>query len=121
MRNRWKKGRNPFRLPLSLTFATYERPDGKWVSHALDVDLVSVGDTKDAALDKVRFSVKTYIEYGIMNNWGRDIIFPAPDEYWQYLGSKVVEMLPPIEIEDRRVLVYGAMLEHAPRRIARTA
>jgi hypothetical protein len=121
MFNKWRKGRNPFRLPLSITFATCEREDKKWVSHSLDFDLVSVADTKAKALEKVRLSVKTYVEFGLMNNFAEDIIFPAPAEYWQRLDTKVVEMLPPIEVEDKRILVYGATITHELRRAARTA
>jgi hypothetical protein len=123
MRNRWNKGKNPFRLPLSITFGSYERRDGKWVYHALDFDLVSVADTKSKALEKLRSSVKTYVEFGLSKNWHDDIIFPAPDEYWERLPQqgKVVEMLHPIEIEDTRVQVYDAPLTHEPRRVAVSA
>lgn len=121
MFNRWKKGRNPFRLPLSITFATREREDGKWVSHSLDFDLVSVADTKEKALAKLRLSVTTYVEFGLMNNFTEDIIFPAPDEVWARLNNKVVEMLPSIEVEDMRMRVYGATIAHELRNAARTA
>jgi hypothetical protein len=121
MFNKWRKGQNPFRLPLSITFATCQREDKKWISHSLDFDLVSVADTKQEALAKVRLSVITYVEFGLMNNFASDIIFPAPDEYWERLDSKVVEMLPPIEVEDKRILVYGTTLAHELRHAARTA
>jgi hypothetical protein len=92
-----------------------------WVSHSLDFDLVSVADTKAKALEKVRLSVTAYVEFGLMNNFADDIIFPAPDEYWQRLDTKVVEMLPPIKVEDKSILVYGTTLAHELRHAARPA
>ncbi len=119
MRSRWQKGRNLFRLPMGTTFGTYQREDGRWIAHALDFDLVSSGMSKAKALDKLRISVKTYIEYGLTNNWVEDIIFPAPDRYWERIPiGHAAETMAPIEIEDRRMLVYDVPLTNEPRRTA---
>lgn len=119
MRSRWQKGRNPFRLPMSTTFGTYEREDGMWIAHALDFDLVSAGSTKGKALEKLRLSVRVYIEYGLANNWVQDIVYPAPDTCWERIPvGHVIETMAPIEIEDKRMIVYGAPLTHEPRRAA---
>lgn len=118
MRNRWQKGRNLFRLPMGTTFGTYQRDD-KWIAHALDFDLVSSGKTKAKALEKLRLSVKTYIEYGLTKNWVEDIIFPAPDRYWERIPiGHMFETMAPIEIEDQRMLVYDVPLTDEARRTA---
>jgi len=104
-----------------VTFDVHERTDGKWVAHALDFDLLAVSGTKEKAVDKVRLATKMYIEFGLMNNWADDIIFPAPNEYWERLTGKCITLLPPIEIEDKRLLVYEAFMAHEHRQVAETA
>jgi hypothetical protein len=119
MQNRRKTP--PFRLPQTVTFSVIERKDKKWVAHALDVDLVSVADSRLKAVEKLRLAVKTYVEYGLVNNWTDDIIFPAPEECWQRLQGKMAEIMPPIEIEGARMSVHEALLTHEHRPIAATA
>jgi hypothetical protein len=107
---------------MTATFGVQKREDGKIVAHALDFDLVAVSDTAERAIDKLRLVVKTYIEYGLNNNWAQDIIFPAPDEFWERLSPGVPgAIMAPIEIEDNRLFVFQAMLADEHNRVARTA
>ena len=70
----------PFNLPMMLTFL--ESKNGNHVVHSLDFDIVSVADTEAEAWEKVRLSVKTYVEFGLSRGWSEHIMFPAPQEYW---------------------------------------
>jgi len=106
---------------MTATFGVQKREDGKFVAHALDFDLVSVSETAERAIEKLRLVVKTYIEYGLNNNWAQDIIFPAPDQYWEKLSLNTpAAIIAPIEIEDNRLFVFQAMLADAHNRTAGT-
>jgi hypothetical protein len=100
MKNKWNRGNNPFSLPMSVTFGTHER-EGKWIAHSLEFDLAASGTSKQEALDKLRLSVKTYVEYGLSKKWDDAIIFPAPDMFWERLNDDVVQLMKPIHIDSR--------------------
>lgn len=111
-----------FRIPMTGAFLSCQREDGKVVVHSLDFDIVAVSDNEEAAFKKIRLAVKTHIEYGLSNNWTEDILFPAPDEYWQYFQESPKASLPPIEIEDDRMIVVRATISGDERhRLACTA
>jgi hypothetical protein len=104
--------RRPFELPMTMVVTTCQDEEG-FVAHALDFDLVAVAATEDGALDKVRLAVKTYIEYGITNNWEADIMFPAPKECWERISTDtLIKMMEPITVMDRRLLVFRAVPAH---------
>jgi hypothetical protein len=115
--------RKPSQLPMSLSFSSYrDTESGKFVFHALDVDLVSVADTEQEASRKIRLAVKNYIEFGVSNNWVEDIIYPAPKEFWDVLGeSTEVGMMEPIKIMDKRMIAYLAKPVHEVRPVAVSA
>ena len=117
-----RRRNSPFRLPITATFSLHRTGSGRHIAHALDFDLVCVSDTEQKALDKLRLAVRTYIEYGLNNNLAADILFPAPDEYWEKLqGQKIVTLLAPIEIEDNRLFVFSASDDNGSQQTARTA
>jgi len=101
--------RRTFQLPMMATFSVSER-EGKHIAHALDFDVVCVSDTEEKAIEKLRLSVKTYVEYGLSNGWADDIIFPAPSPYWELLSPETpIKLMAPIVIVDnRRLLVARA-------------
>ena len=104
---------------MTATFGVFQNEAGKYVAHALDFDLVSVAPTKEQAVDKLRLAVKTYIEYGLSNNWAADMMFPAPIEFWtRLLTDSPIGLLDPIMIEDNRVTVFEAMLAYEALRPA---
>jgi hypothetical protein len=108
--------RKALRLPMTATFVSYARAkDGKVVAHSLDFDLVSVAENEQKALDKLRLSVKTYVEYGLSNCWGEDILFPAPQEYWERFdkATKIQQMDPIGIVDDRMRVVRATIVEHA--------
>jgi hypothetical protein len=103
--------RRAFRLPMTAAFTCHQRKDGKIVAHSLDFDLVSVADNEEEAFRKLRLAVKTYVEYGLSNNWADDIHFPAPSLFWdKFQRSKSVKTMDPIEVEDDRMLVVRAIM-----------
>ena len=103
--------RRAFRLPTTAVFTCQRRPDGKVVAHSLDFDLVCVADNEAEAFRKLRMAVKTYVEYGLSNNWADDIHFPAPTEFWdKFQASKSVKTMEPIEVEDDRMIVVRAIM-----------
>ena len=101
---------------MTAAFVTYTRAkDGKFVAHSLDFDLVAVGDDDTQALKRLRTAVKTYIEYGLSNNWPEDIFFPAPKEYWdRFDQATALQRMDPIGvIDDRMMVVRATITEHA--------
>ena len=106
----WKER---FSLPMTATFVVSTSSKG-CVARALDFDLVSTADDEQTALAKLRFAVKSYIEFGLGRGWDEHIRFPAPSEHWNQLrDSKVVNLMPPIEIDGTMVLVYESRTNEA--------
>jgi hypothetical protein len=102
--------RKPFKLPMTVNVCGYPAKDGQSrVAHALEFDLACVGKTDEEALDKLRLALRIYVEYGLVNDIAEDIIYPAPDEFWQILAqSKSVNVLDEIDIMDWRVMIHSA-------------
>jgi hypothetical protein len=99
--------RRPFKIPNNVTIVFHEEGDGSISAHALDFDLVSTASTREEALKKVRTSIVSYIETGLLNEWADDIRYPAPDQFWPEPGEKL-EVGDPICIMSRNLLVYSA-------------
>jgi hypothetical protein len=89
----------PFNLPMMAVFSIANHSD-KSIAHALDFDLVSVASTEEEAIAKLRTAVKHHIEFGLRNNLERDIIFPAPQRFWDALTPhEKLSIGEPIEID----------------------
>jgi hypothetical protein len=95
---------------------TEGRPNhGQVTAHALDFDLVSTAKDRADALRKVRMSIRSYIEFGFLNGWAKDIRYPAPAKFWPPEGTNF-ETIEPITIMHQYLLVYSeASLAHADR------
>ncbi|MGI0086239.1 MAG: hypothetical protein ACREBQ_14260 [Nitrososphaerales archaeon] len=103
-----QKEKRTFKLPMTSTFAIGVQGD-KFSAHALDFDIVCVSDSEERAIDNLRLAVKTYIEYGLSKGWSEDILFPAQEKFWDGIDSEgLVKMLPPLEVDDRRMIVFRA-------------
>lgn len=104
-----------FKLPMTITILLHKNKAGSLVAHALDFSLVSVMPTREQAIEKLRLTVKLYIEYGLSKGRDADIMFPAPARFWDKLspGAPTV-MLEPIMVRHhsttKRVTVFEAML-----------
>lgn len=69
--------------------------DGKHVAHCLDLDLVSVGATRDDAVRKLDDLVKTQIELSLGTGRLVNLTTKAPVSFWrQYFDCKPVELEP---------------------------
>ena len=98
--------RKPFELPTTVTIRFYDEPGTGITAHALDFDLAATGSDRADALEKIRLSVRSYIEFGFLNGWAEDIRYPAPDRFWPPEGTRF-ETLAPIEIMHQSLLVYS--------------
>jgi hypothetical protein len=76
-----------FDLPMVLTFL--ESSNGNHVAHSLDFDLVAVADSEEEAWMKLRIAVKTYVEFGLSNDWKEYIKFSAPQQFWDKITPDV--------------------------------
>ena len=82
-------------------------------AHALDFDLACVAPSEQEADRKIRLAVKTYIEFGLSSGWADEILFPAPEEYWDKLRDATITLGEPIRIVDtRQMLVFLATPRH---------
>lgn len=112
--------RAPFELPMTMTISLCQECD-KFVAHALDFDLVCVADSEAEATNKTRLAVKTYVEYGLSKGWTDEIMFPAPEEYWDKLKDATISVAEPIQIMDRRIRVYSVKPSYAIHEVGRAA
>ncbi len=99
--------RMPFELPTTVTIVFHRHKGKKINAHALDFDLVCTGDNHEEARKKIRLAIRSYVEFGFLNGWAEDIRYPAPQEFWPPMGTKL-EVMEPIEIMSRELLVYSA-------------
>lgn|ERR1700683_135648 len=99
--------RKPFELPTAITITFRRTDDGKVVAHALDFDLVSAGESHEEANRKIRLTIRSYVEFGFLNQWSDDIRYDAPATFWPPQGT-TLEVAEPIEIMSRDFLVYNA-------------
>ena len=122
-RGTYMRKQRKFYLPMTAMFASHTNERGKVIVHSLDFDLVASGDTFDSAIEKLRISVKVYIEHGIMNNLTDLIPCPAPDQYWPKNERQDVELLPPIDVDESRMFILKTMAvpNNAPGSLASVA
>ena len=113
--------RRPLELPMMMFVTTCQNEEG-FVAHALDFDIVSVAASENEAMEKVRLAVKTYIEYGVNNNFSADVVYHAPQEFWDKISPDTpIKMLEPIIVMDRRLLVVATAQAHDARPASRVA
>ncbi len=94
----------PFELPMMTYFLVTKHPHGT-VAHALDFDLVSVGESEALALAKLHMAVKAHVEFGIQMDITKDILFKAPEEFWAALTPETMLSIgEPIQIENAHLI-----------------
>lgn len=92
-----------FALPMMTVFHITNHPHAT-VAHALDFDLVSVAGSEQEAVTKLRIAVKHHIEFGIKNGIERDILMPAPDNFWNSLTpNSQLSIGEPLEVESHKI------------------
>lgn len=70
------------RSNLKINVLGYEE-DGRWIAHALEMDLVGTGDSPEAALEVLRGLAVEQIRFAIDAEDPSMIFFDAPPELWQ--------------------------------------
>ncbi len=91
-------------LPMMLTFL--ESKNGQHCVHSLDFDIVSVAGSEEDAWRKMRIAVKTYVEFGLSNGWKNEIVFNAPQDFWDKITPEVnSRILEPIMFGDTEMKV----------------
>lgn len=89
-----------------LTFL--ESQNGHHAVHSLDFDIVSVADSEEAAWNKLRLAVKTYVEFGLSKGWKKYIVFNAPQECWDKITPELTSrILEPITLGDKETKVIA--------------
>jgi len=117
-----KPERKKFELP-TVSVIRYSREEDGIVAHALDFDLVAVGESEEEATEKIRWAIKAYIEYGLKNYWEEHIIFRAPEEFADELSPEnmTLKIMEPIVVQDRTIGLAKATPTHEPRPVAAVA
>jgi predicted RNase H-like HicB family nuclease len=110
----------PFELPMTSLVRFSQEADG-FVAHALDFDLVAVGDTEDEATEKIRWAIQAYIEYGLKNFWHDHILYGAPKEMNDISIETPVKLMEPIIVQDRKITLVRATPTHEPSRAAKVS
>ena len=67
--------------------------DGKCVAHALELDILGVGDTYVEAIKDMKELVSTQIQFAIKNHMVRSLWKPAPPEYQRLFMNAVRDMI----------------------------
>lgn len=90
-------------LPMIALFSV-TRTSNRAVAHALDFDLVAVGETSEQAISKLRSAVKYHIEFGFTKNLAdSEILQKAPDSCWEKLYNRGFSLGEDIEIDHQRI------------------
>ena len=103
MDNKTKK----FEVP-TMSFIRFSQDDDGYVAHALDFDLIAVGATEAEATEKIRWTIKSYIEYGLENYWDDHILFRAPEPMNDISLETPIKLMEPIIVQDRKITLVRA-------------
>lgn len=108
--------RKAFELPM-MSVIRYTQDEEGYVAHALDFDIVAVGNSEAEATEKIRWAIKAYVEYGLKHYWEDHIIFRAPEETADELspGSTTLKIMEPLMILDRKMGLARATPTHEQR------
>ncbi len=79
--------RNMFTSRMTCAVLVSKTPSGAFQAHALDFDLLCEAPSREKVIEKLELSVKAYIDFGLSKGWSEDIIYPAPQEYWDKAAS----------------------------------
>lgn len=92
------------KFPMTM-FVTVCKEDEGFAAHALDFDIVSVAASEEEAVAKLRAAVTHYIEFGLNNNLDAEILYPAPEEFWNKIPKDApIKMMEPITVKGQRLL-----------------
>ena len=82
-------------------------------AHALDFDIVCEAANEDTALEKLRLAVTGYLEHGLREGLEQDILFPAPQKFWDKLQHAEMKGTFRLVISPNTLPLYHTVLnEH---------
>ncbi len=61
--------------------------DGDWVAHALEMDIVAVGDTFEEACEELNELIDMQLSFAALKQDPSLVSHPAPIEYWNILND----------------------------------
>ncbi len=99
-------------LPTSRTLVVLvtraEDVPGLWVSHCLNLDVISQGETLGAALDAVKEAVEMVLDDDLARGADPFERGPAPDECWQQMNEVMRAGVPASTMPDESMI--GALV-----------
>lgn len=78
-------------IPLHLNILI-EQEDSQFVAHCLELDIVASGQTEDEAFDDLMDLIEAQLEFAVENDNLKNILRPAPPEFWQKLFAMQAEV-----------------------------
>lgn len=73
-------------VSLQMNVLVELQPDGSYLAHCLELDLVAEGVTSDAACEELLNVLDVQVRTCFENDNLENLYFPAPPEVWQRLG-----------------------------------
>jgi len=90
-------------LSLRLNVLVERQPDGQYLAHCLELDLVAEGSTPDEACSELLNAIDVQVRTCIQNDNMANLFFPAPKEVWAKLGAIQARCSPTRKTSRRRV------------------
>lgn len=115
-----KPASKTFELPM-MSVIRYSQDDEGFVAHALDFDLVAVGETEDEATEKIRWAIKAYIEYGLKNYWQNHILCRAPKEMTNISMDTSLKLMEPIIVQDTKLCLARTSATNEAKPVTRVS
>jgi len=104
-------------VALYLRVFGYKRPDGKWVAHCLETDLVGYGKTFQAAIYNLEELTEMQISFAIFKNQPSLLDKPAPPEIFECYNASFrtsIEKFTRPETRDRKHRVTSIPWPNSP-------
>ena len=74
-------------LTLRFNVIVEGQPEGTYVAHCLELDLIAEGSTPDEACSEITNVIDVHVRTCIQNDNFENLFFPAPKEVWDRLGA----------------------------------
>ncbi|MDO8683375.1 MAG: hypothetical protein Q7N50_07840 [Armatimonadota bacterium] len=79
-------------LRLRFNVLVEGQPDGNFMAHCLELDLVAEGNTLEQACSEIMNVIDVHVRTCIENDNMEHLFFPAPKEVWERLGAIQAKM-----------------------------
>lgn len=75
------------KLTLRFNVIVEAQPEGHYVAHCLELDLVAEGRTFEEACDEMQNVIDVHVRTCLQNDNLQHLFFPAPKEVWDKFGE----------------------------------